>query len=45
MKKQLCALLFAGSITLLQAQTLTLHEAIESTLAHHPDVKNFMLRV
>jgi outer membrane protein TolC len=45
MKKRLCALLFAGSITLLPAQTLTLHEAINSTLAHHPDVKNFMLRI
>lgn len=29
----------------LNAQTLTLDEAIDKTLAHHPDVKNFMLRI
>ena len=29
----------------LSAQTLTLHTAISKTLAHHPDVKTFMLRI
>lgn len=29
----------------LNAQTLTLNDAITKTLAHHPDVKNFMLRI
>ncbi len=29
----------------LNAQTLTLNDAIAKTLAHHPDVKNFMLRI
>ena len=29
----------------LSAQTLTLRTAIDSTLAHHPDVKTFMLRI
>ena len=29
----------------LSAQTLTLRTAINSTLAHHPDVKTFMLRI
>ena len=30
---------------LLSAQTLTLKEAVDKTLAHHPDVKTFMLKV
>ncbi len=30
---------------LLSAQTLTLKEAVAKTLAHHPDVKTFMLKV
>ena len=30
---------------LLGAQTLTLKEAVSKTLAHHPDVKTFMLKV
>jgi outer membrane protein TolC len=29
----------------LHAQTLTLQHAISQTLAHHPDIKNFMLRI
>ncbi|PTB88061.1 TolC family protein [cyanobacterium G8-9] len=29
----------------LNAQTLTLDDAIAKTLTHHPDVKNFMLRI
>ncbi|KYJ85827.1 TolC family protein [Sulfurovum riftiae] len=32
-------------IQTLQAQTLTLQTAIGKTLAHHPDVKTFMLRI
>ena len=31
--------------TLLYARTLTLQESIASTLAHHPDVKRFMLNI
>lgn len=31
--------------TLLEARTLTLQESIQSTLAHHPDVKRFMLNI
>ena len=31
--------------TFLHARTLTLQESIQSTLAHHPDVKRFMLNI
>jgi len=31
--------------TLLNARVLTLQESIKNTLAHHPDVKRFMLRI
>ena len=31
--------------TLLHARTLTLQESIDRTLAHHPDVKRFMLNI
>ena len=33
------------SLVGLHAQTLTLRESIKRTLAHHPDVKQFMLRI
>ncbi len=44
MKKTLLIVIFL-SLQGLYAQTLTLNEAIVKTLAHHPDVKNFMLRI
>jgi outer membrane protein TolC len=44
MKKTLCLLLLL-SLEGLNAQTLTLRESITRTLAHHPDVKQFMLRI
>ncbi len=44
MKKTLWILLLISSSGL-NAETLTLKSAISKTLAHHPDVKNFMLRI
>ena len=44
MKKTIWFLLFLG-LQGLNAQTLTLKESIAQTLAHHPDVKQFMLRI
>jgi len=38
----ICIVLAATSLS---AQTLTLRTAIDRTLAHHPDVKTFMLRI
>jgi outer membrane protein TolC len=44
MKKTVWLLLLLG-LEGLNAQTLTLRESITRTLAHHPDVKQFMLRI
>jgi len=44
MKKTIWFLLFLG-LQGLNAQTLTLKASIAQTLAHHPDVKQFMLRI
>jgi len=45
MKKPIWLLLLVCGSYTLQAQTLTLKEAVSQTLAHHPDVKRFMLRI
>ena len=44
MKRTLWFAVLLGA-TMLSAQTLTLRTAIAKTLAHHPDVKTFMLRI
>ncbi len=44
MKKTVWLIVFLG-LQGLNAQTLTLRESITRTLAHHPDVKQFMLRI
>jgi len=45
MTKRVIWLIILLSAHSLYAQTLTLRRAIDSTLAHHPDVKTFMLRI